>query len=672
MPKLYLVAVFLAAVIFPAFPLTAQIEPQGPSLSPETISLDVISVTSTRVERELAEIPLSVSVVGAEKIDDDPRPDVVDYLRDVPGVQVTQSFYSQKQYSLRGHGSDRTMILVDGVKQRYPSTLLTEEAGGINIDPSEIERIEVIKGPASALYGSDAIGGVINVVTKKGGGRPIGVNAGLLYDGSVNGWKPRVALFGEKGGFYFRVSGSTFHGEDMKLPDSKTFYHTARKSDYYSARFGYEFDRGEIDLAFSGFQGWRNSPALHTNYYKQFPPSSVLLPTGSRYSKIPKEKRYSARGTLTLNDLTPVVKKVLLKAYVIDESTYSDFKMNMPDPTDPYKIVVARSSVVKGEDSANSFGLSLQTDLALSPTNFLILGVDFESGESQSTGRYGGYYQNFVVSEDRKGETRSVALFAQDEWEIVKDLTLTLGLRYTETMNAIRHDSALPERIRTSHDDIVVGSLGVVYQGINNLSLRALYSQGFRAPTLSATMGKTQRDQPNSDLEPETSDNFELGARYVGYGLNVDLALFYSILDKPFYYHTTSIPHPSQVGFYYQYSNAKRVVSYGAELFVSYDIENLGLTPYLSLTALSYERETNDGLKSKDTGVPRSFGVGGIRFNRDFGEEWRFFADGSLTWSAGHFDVAFASIGARINPPIYLYYEIYFFRLFAFTVDASR
>jgi hemoglobin/transferrin/lactoferrin receptor protein len=184
-----------------------------------------------------------------------------------------------------------------------------------------------------------------------------------------------------------------------------------------------------------------------------------------------------------------------------------------------------------------------------------------------------------------------------------------------------------------------VGSVGLVYAGIEGLSLRALYSQGFRAPTLSATMGKTQRNIPNPDLKPETSDNFEIGARYNSRGLTLDLALFYSILDNPFHYESTGLPHKYLQGQTSAWTvNALRAKSYGAELMLSYDIMDLGLTPYLSVTAMTYERETSPGKKTKDTGVPSSWGTGGLRFSRNLTDTVRFFSDASLTWSAGHKD----------------------------------
>jgi hemoglobin/transferrin/lactoferrin receptor protein len=179
----------------------------------ESVSLAPVLVTATRVTRDLSEVPLSVSVIGEKQIEEKPMSDATDYLRETPGVQIgSNAKYGYYTFSIRGAGTGRSLILVDGVKQKYAFTFFdNHEEGHINVDPSEIERIEVIKGPASALYGSDALGGVVNVITKKGGDKPVGLSVGIRYDGSNESLVPRAAIYGTTKGFYYRVSGSGFN-----------------------------------------------------------------------------------------------------------------------------------------------------------------------------------------------------------------------------------------------------------------------------------------------------------------------------------------------------------------------------------------------------------------------------------------------------------------------------
>jgi hemoglobin/transferrin/lactoferrin receptor protein len=220
-----------------------------------SITLETISVTSTRVTRDLSEVPLSVTVVGERQIEEKPLPDTVDYLRDMRGVQVTQTLYGDYSLSLRGTGAGRALALVDGVKQKIAAGYFAAESGQIDVDPSEIERIEVIKGPASVLYGSDAIGGVINVITKKGGDKPVGVSAGLKYDGSAESLVPRAAIFGSYEGFRYRASGSGLKSRDRILQNRERLRHSGAKKENYDAKLGYEWDKGSVDLAASRYEG---------------------------------------------------------------------------------------------------------------------------------------------------------------------------------------------------------------------------------------------------------------------------------------------------------------------------------------------------------------------------------------------------------------------------------
>jgi hemoglobin/transferrin/lactoferrin receptor protein len=250
----------------------------------------------------------------------------------------------------------------------------------------------------------------------------------------------------------------------------------------------------------------------------------------------------------------------------------------------------------------------------------------------------GAYKIRGIKDEERRGYNQTFAFFGQDEFTPLDNLVITAGLRYTHNQNNSTKNLVYPDRVKSVTESNVVGSLGVVFTGIENLSLRALFSQGFRTPTLNEQlMGATQRTLPNPNLKPEKSNNYEIGARYSAHNLNIDLALFYSTLNKAFYSEETNIPNPNQ-GYYTRPENAAKAVSYGAELSASYEIPRLYLTPYVNLTSMTYEREYRNGFKTKHAGVPRYWGTGGLRFAKDVGDNFRFFSDASATWSDGYYD----------------------------------
>lgn len=131
---------------------------------------DTVVVSATGFEQKIQNAPASISVISKQQIEDKAYRDVTDALKDVPGVVVTGGG-SSSDISIRGMGSQYTLFLVNGKRISTRGTRPNSDNAGIEqgwLPPLEsIERIEVIRGPMSSLYGSDAMGGVINVITKK-------------------------------------------------------------------------------------------------------------------------------------------------------------------------------------------------------------------------------------------------------------------------------------------------------------------------------------------------------------------------------------------------------------------------------------------------------------------------------------------------------------------------
>ncbi|MBS0855790.1 ligand-gated channel protein [Tatumella sp. JGM16] len=131
---------------------------------------ETLVVTATGFEQKIQDAPASISVISKQQIEDKAYRDITDALKDVPGVVVTGGG-SSSDISIRGMSSQYTLFLVDGRRVSTRGTRPNSDNAGIEqgwLPPLEsIERIEVIRGPMSSLYGSDAMGGVINVITKK-------------------------------------------------------------------------------------------------------------------------------------------------------------------------------------------------------------------------------------------------------------------------------------------------------------------------------------------------------------------------------------------------------------------------------------------------------------------------------------------------------------------------
>ena len=136
-------------------------------------TLDTIVVTASGFEQKITDAPASISVISAEELRQRPYITLIDAVRDLEGVDVgeTSDKTGQKTISIRGMGPDYTLILIDGKRQNNHGDIYPNSFGGNqfnHIPPLDmIQRIEVIRGPASTLYGADALGGVINIITRK-------------------------------------------------------------------------------------------------------------------------------------------------------------------------------------------------------------------------------------------------------------------------------------------------------------------------------------------------------------------------------------------------------------------------------------------------------------------------------------------------------------------------
>ena len=139
----------------------------------DTVTMEEVVVTASRVEEPLKYSPDSVTIITGEEIQKKGKQTVIDVLRDVPGISIAQygSPGGGSSIYMRGTNNAHTLIMIDGVRVGDPMS--TDGKMSIaDLSTDNIERIEIVRGAQSVLYGSDAIGGVINIITKKGKGKP--------------------------------------------------------------------------------------------------------------------------------------------------------------------------------------------------------------------------------------------------------------------------------------------------------------------------------------------------------------------------------------------------------------------------------------------------------------------------------------------------------------------
>ncbi|MFC0283273.1 TonB-dependent receptor plug domain-containing protein [Camelimonas abortus] len=185
---------------------------QGAGPAAAEVQLDEISVTANLTPTELSRVGSAVTVITAKQLEEQHIRFVADALRQVPGVAVSRSGPpgKQTQVRLRNSEANQTLVIIDGVVANDPAA--GSEYDLANLLTEDIERIEVLRGPQSALYGSDAVGGVINIVTKKGSGKP---KLGGRLEGGAHRTLNGGATFSagdERFSFVFGAAGLTTDG----------------------------------------------------------------------------------------------------------------------------------------------------------------------------------------------------------------------------------------------------------------------------------------------------------------------------------------------------------------------------------------------------------------------------------------------------------------------------
>ena len=224
--------------------------PSGPTAAPPQPS-DVV-VTADREPEPISRTGSSISVVKGETLATSNPGSLVDALRTVPGLDISESGGpgSTTNIRLRGANTGQTLVMIDGIRINDP-TAASGDFDFAMFAPSAIERIEVLKGPQSALYGSDAMGGVVNIITKKGSGpAQFGVRSEV---GSYGTAVTNGSVTGSQGPWSYAVTGGGQHSNGFsrygyRIPPLEARFGPLENDGFDriggSARFGYDAGEG--------------------------------------------------------------------------------------------------------------------------------------------------------------------------------------------------------------------------------------------------------------------------------------------------------------------------------------------------------------------------------------------------------------------------------------------
>ena len=568
-------------------------------------TLEPIKVTAMLMEQELKEVPLSVSVIDRATIERSSASTTAELLADIPGIDIYDGAMSgMKRVAIRGEG-DRTLVLVDGLRISEQKSM---SGTPVLVSPSEIERIEVVKGPGSVLYGSEAIGGVVNIITKKGSAEKTSFSVNADYDTALNGSQitGRASVKSGNSRVYASVSRSDFGNRESAEGEVDD---TSWNSTAVGAGLAYDTAKKSAGLNFSYFD------------------AEYEVNTGSPFMKmdLPSWERTRFNAFYEQRDISAYLAKI--RADVYYQRTEKDFindiawssMMGMP----PF--MGTWSEYKKTQNKQDTVGAKLQSDWLLGDQHYFIAGLDvmadfLKSDDFSRTQASGSFLAPpfskvpGVLNMHPEASRWQSALFFQDEWRFAENWTFVPGYRATFSLTDNQADAATGTTDLDDESLNGTASFALVNTSVDDLTLRAVVSQGYRLPTLGelyTTSGMAgEYITGNPHLEEETSVSGELGARYFTDQLMLDVAMFYTEAED----YIDSV-NDASVATGKTYKNMDEATTYGGEFYAKYDLstsKTTELAPYLNMTLMRREYVNNDGA-TWDTGYPTAKGRIGLR-----------------------------------------------------------
>ncbi|WP_024156005.1 catecholate siderophore receptor CirA [Salmonella enterica] len=431
---------------------------------------ETMVVTASAIEQNLKDAPASISVITQQDLQRRPVQNLKDVLKEVPGVQLTNEGDNRKGVSIRGLDSSYTLILIDGKRVNSRNAVFRHNDFDLNWIPVDaIERIEVVRGPMSSLYGSDALGGVVNIITKKIGQKWHGsvtvdstiqehrdrgdtyngqfFTSGTLIDG-VLGMKAYGSLAkrekDEQQSSATTATGETPRIEGFTSRDGNVEF-AWTPNENHDVTAGYGFDRQD-----------RDSDSLDKNRLER---QNYALSHNGRWDLGNSELKFYGEKVENKNpgNSSPIT----------SESNSIDGKYVLP---------------LASVNQFLTFGGEWRHDK-------LSDAVNLTGGSSTKTSAY--------------------ALFLEDEWRIFEPLALTTGIRMDD------HET---------YGDHWSPRAYLVYNATDTLTVKGGWATAFKAPSLlqlspdwatNSCRGGC-RIVGSPDLKPETSESWELGLYYRG------------------------------------------------------------------------------------------------------------------------------------------------------------
>ncbi|WP_417317373.1 TonB-dependent hemoglobin/transferrin/lactoferrin family receptor [Emcibacter sp.] len=550
MNRLALFTLLAAGTSAFAISSTAIAEEAESDLGPGTAPLEVIVVSATRTENKLVDVPATVTVIDEEKIDAILSTNIRDMLRYEPGVEATNSGrFGLSGFNIRGLTGNRVKILVDGMEQSESFSsggpFLMSPRNFVDID--SLDNVEILRGPASSLYGSDAMAGVVAFTTKGPSayldeeGNDTGGAAKVLYNSVSNTFAETLTLANRTGKLesliqYTRRDGketenygdgySDALGNDRTLPDPYDY-----STDNVLAKIEYQVnDAHRLKLVGEYF---RSTSFIELKSLEG--PSYNASYNYDNYTGDDESERYHIGLTHEWTANNVLFDNL---SWTVDWQD-SSVDQETTNYTERFGYFTRLIDYSHGEED---FQVSAQFDKTAGVHHFTY-GVTYQNTKQENLTNK--YYLDTDQAPDIarytpvvKGNTYGIYL--QDQIKLFDEtLLITPGVRYDRFEADPDADDIYTDEFDKHTSEKVTFRVGAVYKITDIFSVFGQFSQGFKSPDLvqlyrgdlsSAYRGYVTL--PNPDLEPEKSNSFEGGFRVNAPAGSFELTGFYTEYDN--------------------------------------------------------------------------------------------------------------------------------------------
>jgi outer membrane cobalamin receptor len=547
----------------------------------------------------------TTNTISIEDIEQTGASNAADALEQIAGIDVTSHSKGGPSLTMRGFDQKDVKVLIDGVPA-YESYFGSLDLGQIPVD--SIAKIEVIKGASSVLYGANTMGGVINIITKKGGKEPFTKITTSFGENNTRNYSLNHGWGIGKFNYWITYSERESDGWDVSddfdpaNPESGlgTEYNEdggTRDLSYYdnqtvNAKIGYDFDtNSKVYLSFDYHHNERGCPTFGERYW---------------------EYDHWDQWHLNLVGETDITDNIIVKGrlfYVDHEDGLTDVSWDASHTTDPFSRWFAKSSY-----DDHSQGGDFQTYFNLGEKNLLKIGAtfvedvhtqqDFYDSLSRPVWQFGEPV-GYAPKETYEAITYTLAV--EDEHKLLDDkLTLMGGISYDVYSPQEAHDQPVPSKV-----DTVNPQFGAVYSISESWDVHGSISKKTRFPTLSELYSDTAGGNPN--LKAQEAVSYEIGmSKKLNDDLKTSFALFYNDVEN-------RIVRERNAANDWVYVNKGDTVLKGLEFEIDY-VTGFGLEIGLDYTyTYAKERADSDSPALESSNIPLHKATIDARYMFEFG-----------------------------------------------------